>query len=135
MIMQGTKIFAVCCCMMMLVVMALEAQAASARVRCRVRGDRVRVKVDGQGLEPGIYTARVKNLDTGAVAKTAEGQEAEATEQVADVDLDFDSKTDDEADDQSFIRDDFAEPGHRVRALVRHDAGGTVARATAVCQN
>jgi hypothetical protein len=121
--------------MMLLVVMALEAQAASARVRCRVRGERVRVKVDGQGLEPGIYKARVKNLDTGAVANTARGKEVEATDQVPDIDLDFDSKADDEADDQSLIAEDFAQPGHRVRALVRTEAGVTVARATAVCQN
>ena len=66
--MQGTKIFALRCSVLLLGTMALEAQAASARVRCRVRGDRVRVMVDGQDLEPGIYTARLKNLTTGAAA-------------------------------------------------------------------
>jgi hypothetical protein len=91
--------------------------------------------VDGQGLEPGMYTARLRNLTTGAIAKTAPGKEAEATDLVPDVDLDFDSKADDTADDQSFIREDFADPGDTVRALVRDDAGSTVARATAVCQN
>lgn len=133
--MQGTKIVALCCGVLVFGAMALEAQAASARVRCRVRGNRVRIMVDGQDLAPGVYTARLKNLTTGAAAKTTPGKEAEATADMPDVDLDFDSKADDTVDDQSSIRAAFADPGDTVRAVVRDDAGASVARATAVCQN
>jgi hypothetical protein len=92
----------------------------------------VRVKIDGQNLAPGTYTARVTNLRTSGVATTEPGKEAVATASVRDVDLDFDSTA--QADDNdSFIAANFAVAGDDVNAEVLDAQGATIASRTASC--
>ncbi len=132
---KGFKILAILGCIVLLLGLTLEmVEAATARVRCRVKGQRVRIQVDGQDLEPGIYRAVVTNLNTGAVAITEEGKEAEATELEPDVDLDFDSTADPD-DNDSFIPANFARAGHRVQAEVENvDTGEVAASASTTCR-
>lgn len=131
--MKMTKMLTFGCCAILLLSVALEAHAASARARCRVRDGRVRVMIDGQNLLPGLYRAVVTNAISGEVARTERGKEARATVAVPNVDLDFDSTA--QANDvDSFISPDFADAGDNVRARVVSVATGTtVARATAAC--
>jgi hypothetical protein len=132
------KLIAACSGLALLLAAAPQASAATARVRCEVRTDkrppRVRVKVDGQNLAPGTYTATVWNITRGGSATTEPGKEAVATAGVRDVDLDFDSTA--QADDNdSVISSNFARPGDRVGARVDL-VGGTanpVATATTTC--
>ncbi|MFQ5911661.1 MAG: hypothetical protein ACE5JS_00575 [Nitrospinota bacterium] len=132
--MKGSRVLTILCCLGVFLAMSLEAQAASARARCRVRDDRVRVQIDGRDLAPGLYTAKVTNLDTPAMAATEPGKDVEATALRPDVDLDFDSTADpDDAD--SSIADDFAAGGERVLAEVKAATdGSTVAMATTECR-
>ncbi|RMF90914.1 MAG: hypothetical protein D6736_05945 [Nitrospinota bacterium] len=103
---------------LLLLVLTLEiGEAASARVRCRVKKQRVRILVDGRDLEPGIYFAKVVNLRTRKITETEPGKEAEATALNPDVDLDFDS-TAGPNDVDSFISPRFARRGDRIRAGV-----------------
>ncbi|MFQ5539861.1 MAG: hypothetical protein ACE5FB_05625 [Candidatus Binatia bacterium] len=136
--MKGVRIFTMLCCLMVLLATAMEAQAATARARCRVRDGRVRVQVDGQDLAPGTYTAKVTNQgpsNTGAMETTEGGKEQTATAAAPDVDLDFDSTADpDDAD--SPIGSNFAAQGDSVKAEVNL-VGGTMnplAMATDQCE-
>jgi hypothetical protein len=114
-------------CGVLVLGMTMEALAASARVRCRVKDGRVRVQVDGMGLAPGLYSATVRNLNTNAKATTEPGKRRSPVG--GKVDLDFDSTA--QADDaDSFIPATFASPGHNVRAVINP---GAVANATATC--
>lgn len=97
--------------------MATEADAATARARCRVAGTRVRIQVDGQDLDPGVYSAILRNLTTTATAATTPGKEKTATELNPDVDLDFDS-TAGTRDVDSFISPTFARVGNQIKADV-----------------
>jgi hypothetical protein len=131
---KGSRGIALWCGGLLLVTASLEAEAASARVRCQiVSGPRVRILVDGQDLARGVYTARVRNLETGKVASTEEGKEAVATRADPDVDLDFDS-TADPSDSDSFIKANFAMPGDQVRARILNEDNLVVARAVATCE-
>lgn len=90
------------------------------------------MKIDGQNLAPGTYTARVTNLRTTRVATTEAGKEAVATASVRDVDLDFDSTAQPD-DNDSFIAADFAVAGDNVSGEVLDSQGMTVASQTAAC--
>lgn len=130
---KGLRGIALLCGGLLLLTATLEAEAASARVRCRIiSGPRVRVLVDGLALTPGLYTARVKNLETAKVTRTEVGKEVRATRADPNIDLDFDS-TADPTDSDSFIRSDFAVAGDEVLARVVNAAGVVVARAMAIC--
>jgi hypothetical protein len=130
---KGSRGVALLCGGLLLVTASLEAEAASARVRCRIiSGPRVRILVDGEDLARGVYTARVKNLETGKVARTEEGKEAVATRADPNVDLDFDS-TADPTDSDSFIKANFATPGDQVLARILNADNVVVARAVATC--
>lgn len=114
-------------CGVLVLGMTIDALAASARARCRVKDGRVRVQVDGLGLAPGLYSATVRNLSTGAKATTEPGKRRSPVGGA--VDLDFDS-TAQANDADSFIPATFASPGHSVRATINP---GAVANATAIC--
>lgn len=114
-------------CGVLVLGMTMDALAASARVRCRVKDGRVRIQVDGMGLAPGLYSATVRNLHTNAKATTEPGKRRSPVG--GKVDLDFDSTA--QANDlDSFISATFASPGHTVRATINP---GAVANATATC--
>lgn len=117
------------------VFMATAADAATARARCRVVGTRVRVQVDGQDLDPGVYSAILRNLTNGATASTTPGKERTATALDPDVDLDFDS-TAGRRDADSFISPTFARAGNQVKADVvtlQNGAFVSVASASTRC--
>jgi hypothetical protein len=54
--------------MVTLLAMPFDADAASARVKCRVKGDRTQISVDGRSLPAGTYTASVDSTTDGAGA-------------------------------------------------------------------
>lgn len=113
---------------------ALEAQAATARVRCFIeKGSRVRIKVDGQDLARGTYGARVKNARTGAIVKTEASKVRTVTIAPDDIDLDFDS-TAQSNDLDSYVSPTFVKVGDTVRAsVVNVKSGVTVAAASTSC--
>lgn len=104
-----------------------EADAATARVRCRVRDARLRIMVDGQNLAPGTYTATVVNLETG---DSAESKPQIATPAVPDVDFDFDSTAQPD-DKDTFIPRNFAHRGDVIEATINP---GAVAQDTGRCR-
>jgi len=116
-------------CISALLTMAVEADAADARARCRVKDGRARVQVDGRDLVPGTYTATVTNLNT---AESAVSKAQTATPEQPDRDFDFDS-TAGPADADSPISATFAEPGQTVSGAVNDASATTVASATAIC--
>lgn len=112
---------------------AADALAATARVRCHVEPDRLRVRVDGMDLTAGTYYAVLRNVTTGARVRTEPGKEQTVSRGIGDVDLDFDS-TADATDGDSFISEGFARVGHRVRASVVDQATREVeAAASTTC--
>ena len=131
--MKRSWMLVIMCSVAMLLTMTLESHAASARIRCRVRPNRLRIQVDGRNLDPGVYRAVVRNLDTGARVRTERGKEDEATVLDPNVDLDFDN-TAGANDFDSFVALDFAEGGDRLRAVVIDvDSNLIVSRATTQC--
>ncbi len=119
--------------MVMVLGVAWESQAGEgARVRCRIRSNRVRIQVDGRRLNPGTYTAQVVNLTASKIASTEPGKEATATAAAPNVDLDFDTTA--QANDlDSFIAGDFATVGDVVQAYVLDSLGLSVASAVTAC--
>lgn len=127
--MKRTELFTILCCAVVLFAAGMEAQAASARARCEVDPDkpRIKVKVDGQDLGPGMYKATVLNMghsENGVLSSTANqmvitppDKQAEATENFPDVDLDFDSTADPD-DKDSYIDPGFAVPNDYIEASV-----------------
>ena len=117
---------------------ALEALAASARVRCRVQNGRLRVQVDGQNVPTGKYSATLTNLRSKATVATdprkLQSPVIVAPARVGNVDLDFDS-TAQANDKDSRIAATFARSGDGIRAVV-NKVGTTlipVASATTTC--
>lgn len=106
---------------------AFEAEAATARVRCRVRPDRLRIQVDGQDLAAGTYFAKVSNGTTSVDSKTQ-------TAPPPDLDFDFDS-TAGPNDMDTFIPLEFAKAGDRVTAdIINSESGDIVASASKRCR-
>ena len=131
--MKRSWMLVIMCSVAMLLTMTLESHAASARVRCRVRPNRLRIQVDGRNLAPGVYRAVVRNLDTSTTVRTERGKEDEATALDPNVDLDFDN-TADANDFDSSVPLDFAAVGDRLRALVIDtESRLIVGRATTEC--
>ena len=91
-----------------------EADAASARARCRVRDGRVRIQVDGKRLTPGMtYIATVVNPGGQSVVS----KEQTATPIVRNLDFDFDT-TAGPADKDAFVPGDFVTPGETIQATI-----------------
>lgn len=112
---------------------AAAAEAATARVRCRVESGRLRIQVDGQDLAVGTYGAKVKNARTGVVVKTEAAKLRKVTLAPDDVDLDFDS-TAGSRDLDSYVAASFATPGDTLRASVVNASNGVVvAAASTTC--
>jgi hypothetical protein len=107
------------------------ASSASARVRCLISSGRVQVKVDGYDLPVGTYGAKVKNMRTLAVVKTAAGKVQTVTAGIDDIDLDFDTEREGA---ETFISGSFARIGDSVHAaIVNVNTGNTIASATTSC--
>lgn len=69
---------------------ALDADAASARVRCRVRAERTQISVDGRSLAAGSYTATVDSTTDAGGAVTSKNAVAVGG-RVREAEFDFDS--------------------------------------------
>lgn len=110
-----------------LLALALEADAASVRVRCEKRGStRSKISVDGRGLNAGLYTAHVisgSNTADSEEAVMAVGGEAE---------FDFDSNPKDIAAGATAIAKNFIQ-GNVTGQIVDED-GFVVASATVACR-
>ena len=118
---------------MFLFTLAMESQAASARVRCRIEPGRVRIQVDGENLTKGTYGAKVKNARTGGVVRTEPGKLVKVTLNLDDIDLDFDT-TAGPNDFDSFVSTSFVRVGDTVRAsVINMKTGVTVAAASNSC--
>ena len=127
---KGLMIFV---CLTIVLAAAFEAQAATARVRCRVESGRVRIQVDGQDLAKGTYGAKVKNARTGSVVRTEAAKVRTVTIAPDDVDLDFDS-TAQKNDLDSFVSRTFVRAGDTVRASVLNvKTNVVVAAASTTC--
>lgn len=74
--------------------LAIDAGAESARVRCRVKGARTQISVDGRGLPAGTYSATVNSsTDTGGVVTSA--AVIQVVPPANEAEFDFDSKAKD----------------------------------------
>ena len=71
--------------------MAVDAGAASTRVRCRVKAARTQISVDGRGLDAGTYTATV-NSSTDAAGAVASATAIQVVPPANEAEFDFDSK-------------------------------------------
>jgi len=112
---------------------ALDSQAASARVRCRIRSGELRIQVDGQDLSRGTYGARVKNARTGNIVKTDSTKRVTVTIAPDDIDLDFDSSIEPH-DLDTLIPLNFAKVGDTVRAsVINVKTNVVVAAASTTC--
>ncbi len=127
------RIMTVLMCGAFLFALAIESQAATARVRCRVESGRVRIQVDGLDLAKGTYGAKVKNARTGNIVRTATDKVVTVTISPDDIDLDFDTNI--EAHDlDSFVSANFVRAGDTVRAsVINIKTGVTVAAASNTC--
>jgi hypothetical protein len=125
--MKAVRIGTVLASVLGLLVVVGDADAASVRVRCEKRIDpgRSKISVDGNDLEPGTYTARVRSRANEAVS---EPQPTIGDE----VEFDFDSNTNEDATPiaPKFIA---GRPG-RVTGEILDETGEVVASATARCR-
>lgn len=109
-----------------LLALALEADAASVRVRCEKRGStRSKISVDGRGLAAGLYTAHVISG-----SNTADSEEAAAAVR-GEAEFDFDSNPKDIAAGATAIARNFIQ-GNVTGQIVDED-GFVVASATVAC--
>jgi hypothetical protein len=132
--MKKAPMFTAFVCAVILLGAALDSFAATARVRCEVETDRLRIKVDGQDLSKGTYSAKVKNARTGGVVNTAANKVQTVTVGPGDVDLDFDS-TAQANDSDTFVPKSFAKVGDTVRAsVINVKTGVTVSAASTSCR-
>ncbi len=107
---------------------AVEADAASARVRCRVRTNpaRVQISVDGRALAPGSYTATV----TGPNGTVTSAAPIIVVAPVKEAEFDFDSDPANVARGATAVPADFVAAGAKVTGKV---SGPTPASGTAAC--
>jgi hypothetical protein len=125
--MKKEKLFVMLFSVALLLAAALESQAASARVRCEVRSNRLRIRVDAQDMPRGTFGAKIKNARTGATATTATNRQVTITVSGTDEDLDFDSSK--QANDlavATWIPYTFAVVGDTIRASVINVKTGVV---------
>jgi hypothetical protein len=87
----------------------LEADAATARVRCRVREPRTQISVDGNRLVPGSYTATVDSTTDAAGAVTAKAAVVVAG-RIRQAGFDFDSNAKDVAAGATALPGGFVTP-------------------------
>jgi exosome complex RNA-binding protein Csl4 len=131
--MKKVKLFMVFLSTIMILAAVVDAQAATARVRCTVESNRLTIKVDGLDLAAGTYKAKVKNAKTGGTVQTASTKYQTVTVGPDDVDLDFDS-TAQPNDSDTFVSFNFAKVGDTVRAsVINVNTNVTVAAASAAC--
>ena len=123
--MNGMRMGVALGCAVLLLSAALEADAATARVRCRVRlaPARVQISVDGRDLAPGSYTATVTSA-AGSVTSAAQAAVGDQAE------FDFDSDADNIAAGATRISATFAGVGEMVIGMVD---GPTPASGSAQC--
>jgi hypothetical protein len=112
---------------------ALEADAATARVRCRVREARTQISVDGNRLEAGTYTATVDSATDGAGAVTATAPVVVAGK-VRKAEFDFDSNSKDIAGGATAVPGGFVTlPGSINWQLVKD--GAVILAGTQACSD
>lgn len=105
---------------------AVDASAATIRVKCEQRSNRSKISVDGKNLTPGIYSAQVISGANQATAdpQTSIGDEAE---------FDFDSNPKDIAEGATPISVTFIQGGQVVGKIL-DAAGDTVISDTVKCR-
>jgi hypothetical protein len=111
--------------------MAVDAGAESARVRCRVKGARTQVSVDGRGLGAGRYTATLdSSTDAGGVVTSATA--IRVVPPANEAEFDFDSKANDIAAGATALPRHFVTvPGSVNWQLLRN--GAAILAGTQVC--
>lgn len=110
----------------MLSAFAIDASAASIRVKCEVRSNRAKISVDGRGLAAGTYTTEAMSGRNVAVS--------EAVSPVAgQIETDYDSDPGDIADGATPIPANFV-IGGQVIGKILDSAGMTVVSDTVSCR-